>query len=162
MKNQMLNVTAIILIVLACILFATGLLFMAVQNILMDIIYQAISESGVDFTSEELQIIELVVPVLGWVLMPAGGWLLFMGIVGVRQKRPVLAIVLASICLAGVVTSLSNFNFFTLVDIALYVLYLIGAIQLNKQRKAEELQRQSSTYTEDCSSNSDSPFGDNF
>ena len=138
MKNTLLQVVSIIIIILACFILVIGVAYMMFQDIALEIIDDALMESGMEFSQEDIEVLRLVLPILGWIVIAVGVFQLIVGIVGVKQKSPVLAIVLGSISLAFEVFSIAGATaFFAILGIILYLLYIIGAVKLNNATKQQ-------------------------
>ena len=138
-KNTMLKVASIFVIIGACCLILLCLLLSGVSDIIMEVIDDALIESGVQLTPDDAEILDMILPILGWVLICVGVCRLIVGIIGVKQKNAVTCIVFGAIITFLRVSSLLSSGFTSGWGSAVIaVLYLIGAIKLNKERKAKE------------------------
>ena len=113
----------------------------------MEALDEALMESGVQLNPEEMEVLEMILPILGYVLIITGVFRLIVGIIGVKQKNAVTCIVFGAIITFFRVTSLFSSGFTSGWGAAVIgVLYLIGAIQLNKERKAKAAQAAQADY----------------
>ena len=146
-KNTMLKVASIFVIVGACFLILLGLLWSGVSDIIMEAIDEALIETGTQLGPDEAEILDMILPILGYILIGLGVCRLIVGIIGVKQKNAVTCIVFGAIITFIRVSSLLSSGFTSGWGSAIIaVLYLVGAIQLNKERKAKEAEAVADYY----------------
>ena len=146
-KNTLLKVAAIFVIVGGCCLVLLGLLWNAISDLIMEVVYEAIAESGMQIGASDLEALEMLIPVLGYVLIVTGAFRLVVGIIGVKQKNAVTCIVFGSIIAFFRVISLLSSGFTSGWGSAIIAgLYLAGAIILHKERKVKPATEEPEEY----------------
>ena len=153
-KNTLLKVTGIIVIVIASLTLLLSLFYGLLTEVILDVFEEVLIQEGVQLTPEEQNLVNTLIPMLGWILAAMGIFNMVVGIFGTWQKYPVACIALGIVNAVFAVVSLFTTGFADagLIDflwIGVTVLYVVGAFNLHKERNQAKVAEQVQPTTSD-------------